>query len=99
MTKHVKSREDNQRYRCKKCNYTQVEEYRYKSYRATVNSDIKLLIREDCGIRSIGIILGISRVTLVQRIVSLATELERPFSVVKGKKYQDDELFTYIGNK
>jgi insertion element IS1 protein InsB len=99
MTKHGKSGEDNQRYRCKKCNYTQVEEYRYKSYCATVNSDIKLLTKEGCGIRSIGRILGISPMTVIRRVVSIANELKRPFTVVKGRKYQVDELFTYIGNK
>ena len=99
MIKHGKSSEENQRYRCKKCNYTQVEKYRYKSYESNVNSDIKTLTKEGCSIRSIGRILGITPMTVIRRILRIANELERPFSVVKGRVYQVDELFTYIGNK
>lgn len=99
MIKHGKSNEGNQRYRCKCCNYTQVFCYRYKSYESRIDRDIIVLTKEGCGIRSTSRILGITPITVIRRIVKIANQLERPFSIFQGKTYQVDELFTYIKNK
>lgn len=52
VVKNGKSSVGNQRYYCKNCKHSQVEKYRYKSYESTIDTQIKLLTKEGCGIRT-----------------------------------------------
>ena len=86
------------KYHCKDCQRYFQESY---TYQATVTEDKQLivLLKESCGIRSIARILNISTSTVIRRIKKIASKLERPYPILKGKTYEVDELFTYIRNK
>lgn len=58
-----------------------------------------MLTKEGCGIRSISRILELSHTTVVNRIVKIGSSIRRQTSVLPGKQYQMDELFTYVGCK
>jgi insertion element IS1 protein InsB len=57
-----------------------------------------LFTKEGVGIRSTARILQISATTLLKRIVSIAKNINKPNSS-KGKTYEVDEMYTYIGHK
>lgn len=98
ICKNGKSKSGKQRYKCKKCNYTFQLEFSYQS--CLISDDqIKTLLVEGCGIRSIGRILAISPSTVIRRIISISNHLQRPFSILQNKEYQVDELFTFIKYK
>ena len=99
VVKNGRNSVGNQRYKCKRCNYTRVWEYRYKSYQSAINSQIVLHTIEGCGIRSIARILNISPTTVISRILKISADLKRPYPIVKGNCYEVDELFTYVGHK
>jgi len=86
------------KYQCNDCHHYFQENY---VYQATVIEDKQLivLLKESCGIRSIARILNISTSTVIRRIKRIASKLERPYPILKGKTYEVDELFTYVGNK
>lgn len=87
-----------QKYHCRNCLRYFQESYVYQSS-ITEDKQLILLIKESCGIRSIARILNISPITVIRRIKKIASKLERPYPILKGKIYEVDELFTYIGNK
>lgn len=86
------------KYHCKDCHRYFQESY---TYQATVIEDKQLivLLKESCGIRSIARILNISASTVIRRIKRIASNLNRPYPILKGKIYEVDELFTYVGHK
>jgi len=88
-----------QRYRCKVCKSQFQEQYIYKAYKTEINSQIILLTKEGCGIRSISRILQISSTTLLKRILQIAKNIKRPYPILKGKYYEVDEIFTYGKHK
>lgn len=98
MIKYGKTKSGNQRYSCKVCNKTKVENYIYKAYLPSTNANIIMLSKEGLGIRSTARILQISTNTLLRRIVSIAKSIDRPV-ICKGKTYEVDEMCTYIGHK
>lgn len=63
-----------------------------------MNAQIIILLKEGCGIRSISRILNISTKTVITRILKIASNTEEP-PIPFGRKYQIDELITFIGNK
>jgi insertion element IS1 protein InsB len=63
------------------------------------DGDIVQLVTEGVGIQSAARILAISPATVIRRILKIAKATKRPYPVLKGKCYQVDELFTYIGHK
>jgi insertion element IS1 protein InsB len=73
MIKYGKTKSGNQRYICKLCNKTRVENYIYKAYLPNINTDIIVLTKEGVGIRSTARILKISTTTLLKRILSITT--------------------------
>lgn len=79
-----------------KCSF-QVQ-YKYQSY-ITDDSQIILLTKEGCGIRSTSRILSVSVNTVLRRITKIARNIKRPFPVFKGKAYEVDEIFTYVKYK
>lgn len=86
------------KYRCKNCLRYFQESYVYPSS-ITEDKQIILLTKESCGIRSIARLLNISPSTVIRRIKKIASKLERPYPILKGKIYEVDELFTYIRYK
>ena len=82
------------KYQCKDCLRYFQESYVYQSS-ITEDKQIITLTKESCGIRSIGRILNISPSTVIRRIKKIASRLERPYPILKGKIYEVDELFTY----
>ena len=88
----------NQRYYCKICNRSFIEMYTRKSFEYDLDERLVVLLKESCGIRSISRILGIAPKTVIAKIKRIADKLERPM-ILKGRSYEMDEMFTYIGNK
>ena len=85
-------------FRCKDCLKYQRLEYAYNS--KSVSSDqIAHLIKEGCGIRSIGRILKISNSTVIRRTLEIAKKLKKKSLISFGQTYQVDELFTFVRNK
>lgn len=94
------------KYHCKDCQRYFQESY---TYQAVIIEDNQLivLLKESCGIRSIAHVLvvnvvellNISTSTVIRRIKKIASKLKRPYPILKGKIYEVDELFTYVGHK
>jgi insertion element IS1 protein InsB len=91
--KHGKINETTQRYKCKKCGKTFMENYSNKAY-VIANKSITALLKEGCGIRSIARLLHISCTTVLKRILSIAKAIEKPL-ISFNKSYEVDELRTY----
>jgi insertion element IS1 protein InsB len=87
-----------QKYQCSHCRKYQQSDYRYRSYEVRDRQLIEL-IKEGMGICSLSRILKIAQTTVLRRILKIVRLLRRPYPVLFGKKYQVDELFTYVGNK
>jgi insertion element IS1 protein InsB len=88
-----KSNADKQRYKCKSCGKTCIDNYSNHSYIVS-NKSITSLLKEGCGIRSIARLLHISCTTVLKRILSIAKAIEKPI-VSFNKTYEVDELRTY----
>jgi len=86
-----------QRYQCKTCNKYQQDIYSYKLYDNTDDRNIKVLNAEGVGINSMSRILGYSQGTIIRRILSLASNITRPFYMESNEVYEVDEMWTYIG--
>ena len=98
LIKHGHSRSGKQRYRCKNCNRTQVDNYTYQAYQLLTDNQIVKLTKEGCGILSISRILKIGANTVLSRIRALASGITRP-NIIFGKAYEMDELCTYVKSK
>lgn len=98
MIKYGKTKSGNQRYICRACGKTRVENYAYLAYKTEINHHIIQLTKEGLGIRSTERILKISTTTLLKRIILIARNIVKPI-ISRGKTYEVDELFTYIRHK
>lgn len=98
MIKYGKTKSGSQRYICRACGKTRVENYGYRAYRTDTNQKIIQLTKEGLGIRSTARILKISATTLLKRIISIARNIVKPI-ISRGKTYEVDELCTYIRHK
>jgi len=87
-----------QRYQCKNCFKTFINVYLKKALSKQLDNEIVILLKEGCGIRSIGRILAISAVTVLRRIKHIAKQLKKPL-ISFGKEYELDEICTYIKRK
>jgi IS1 family transposase/transposase-like protein len=93
-------RNGDQRHRCKSCQRSQKESYIYLGCEKGINEDIENLSNESCGIRSISRILGVSPGKVIQVIKQLWQEKNRRRRIILfGRKYELDEMRTYIGSK
>ncbi|WP_309640937.1 IS1 family transposase [Flavobacterium sp.] len=88
-----------QRYKCKLCQNKFQTTYKYQAYIHTTNASIITLLKESCGIRSIGRILNISKNTVLTRIISIGKKLKPKPLLQNGCSYEMDEIWTFIGNK
>lgn len=98
MIKYGKTKSGNQRYSCKLCKKTRVENYNYQAYKLDINENIILFTKEGLGIRSTARILKISTTTLLKRIIKIAKNIHQPI-ISKGKTFEVDEMCTYIRSK
>lgn len=98
VIKYGKTKSGNQRYICRLCRKTKVENYIYKAYQPEINSNIILFTKEGLGIRSTARVLKISTTTLLKRIVSIAQNIKSPI-ISMNKIYEVDEMRTYIKRK
>ena len=78
MIKYGKTKSGNQRYICRACGKTRVENYAYLAYKWDINQNIIQLTKEGLGIRSTARILKISATKLLKRIVSIARNIAKP---------------------
>lgn len=100
-TKYVKNGmvKDRQRYKCKQCSYSYTVEYK-----AGIKPEYKrlalMMYLEGMGFRSIGRIIGVSNVAILNWVKSF--EIKAGELPVKGppvKEVELDEMHTYIGSK
>lgn len=98
MMKYGKTKSGNQRYSCRQCKKTRVENYTYQAYKSDINPNIIELTKEGLGIRSTARILKISATTVLKRIVAIAKNINQPI-IPKGKTYEVDEMCTFVGYK
>lgn len=98
MIRYGKTKSGNQRYRCKLCHSTRVENYLYNACKPETNSNIILFTKEGLGIRSTARVLKISTTTLLKRILKIAKNICQP-AISKGRQYEVDEMCTYIRHK
>jgi insertion element IS1 protein InsB len=87
-----------QRYLCRLCKRTFLDSYDYKACLANTDHNIKVHLKEGCGIRSIARLLKISVTTVLKKILLLAKNARRPM-IMMGKEYEMDELCTYVRYK
>lgn len=97
-TKYGKSQSGNQRYRCKNCGRTRVENYKYLAYEADVNLRIKSYLKEGCSIRGIARLLRIGVSTVLRKILRISRAIKKPVTSL-GKEYELDEMCTYVKHK
>lgn len=87
-----------QKYRCTRCGKYQQKTYLHQAWMPGINEQIKTLVKESCGIRSISRVLNISSTTVIHRIRQIASRIIKP-KIRMGKEYEVDELKTYRGRK
>ena len=98
VIKNGRTKNNKQQYYCKMCFHRFIENYTNQAYKLDINQKIVQLTKEGLGIRSTARVLEISATTLLKRIVSIARNITKPI-ISKGKKYEVDELCTYIRHK
>ena len=95
--KHGKTTADKQRYQCKICKKTFIENYTSLAYLIPSGS-ITALLKESCGIRSIARLLKISCSTVIKRVLAAKKMIVKP-TIFFNKEYEIDEMRTYYRNK
>ncbi|MFT6338765.1 MAG: hypothetical protein ACJATI_005543 [Halioglobus sp.] len=86
QVKNGKTKEGKQRFKCRGCARTFINNYSYNACEPTMSERIKKQLVEGSGIRSISRILNIHPVTVINRILKIASHIKRPV-ISKGKKY------------
>jgi len=92
-------RNNKQRFYCKDCRKSFQLEYIYQAYKVETNTLVKSLLKEGCGIRSIGRILNISSKTVLSRLLKIGNQIQIPYFNKFGCKFEVDEMFVRIKNK
>jgi len=88
-----------QRYHCKRCKVSFQRAYSYKAYRKDVDKNIYNLLIESVGVRAIGRLLKISKTTVISRIKSMASKINKPIFDEKHQYYELDEMRIVVGYK
>jgi insertion element IS1 protein InsB len=94
-----KQRNGAQKLYCTQCDKYQQQEYIYLACRAGTIEMVQSLICESVGIRGISRVLGIAAITLMEKIQSIASTIERPIVGKDQPCFEVDELWTYVGRK
>ena len=66
---------------------------------ASVDGQVRLLVRESVGIRGITRILNISKGAVLSRIKELSARIKKPIDALPKASFEVDELWTYMGPK
>jgi transposase-like protein len=89
-----------QRYKCKECGCNYTVELKSTSKPTSLKKQALQLYLEGLGFRSIGRILGVSNVTVLNWIRSFGREVEKLNSESREiKMVEVDEMHSYIGSK
>lgn len=96
--KYGKSAAGKQRYFCKNCSKTYLDNYTKRAYSFAVKEEIKKLLKESIGIKGMSRYLGVAKNTILSGILNLARSVRKP-PVVFGMTYEVDEQHTYIQNR
>lgn len=99
VVKNGKTPKGIQRYYCKECKFSFQKSYYYKAYYQNTDTYIVRLLKEGCGVRSIGRILQISKNTVLSRMLAISSKLTKPMFSKKGCVFEMDEMWSYISNK
>ncbi len=88
-----------QRFYCKRCK--RYQQFSYKSFAYDRNCDQKIigLLIEGIALRGIARVLQITLKAVIYKIKRIAKRLNRPYSFVKNRIFEIDELWTYVGKK
>jgi insertion element IS1 protein InsB len=98
--KYGKQNKREQRYKCKSCGKTQLNNYtRQACGNQQLNSWIAGMVKEGCGIRSMSRLLRISPNTIIKRIKQIAKSVSKPLIVIKQEAIEVDELKTFVKGK
>jgi insertion element IS1 protein InsB len=87
-----------QRYLCKECKTTAVNNYKYNAYNKHINENIVAFTREGVGIRSTARLLKIAINTVLARIKKIAKSIIQP-AIPLNQTYEVDELCTFVKHK
>ncbi|MGL4632314.1 MAG: IS1 family transposase [Leadbetterella sp.] len=98
MIKYGKDARGKQRYFCKSCKKSSIGFYKYNAYNKGINENIIALTKENVGILGTARLLRISATTVIKRIKKIASQIVPP-TIALGKKYEVDEMRTYVQNK
>lgn len=96
--KYGMSTNGKQRFRCKACHKTFMNEYSYHACRASTNNKIVRYLKEGVGIRGTARLLEISVTTVIKRILSISAAITKP-STSFNKSYEVDEMRIFIKRK
>lgn len=96
MVKNGKTSYGKQRFICKTCKKSRVENYKSNAYQSELNQQIISLTKEGLGIRSLSRYLKVSATTIIRRIIEIARTIKKPM-ISLGKEYEVDEICIYIG--
>ena len=89
-----------QRYRCKECKYNFTVEKRSREYSNEIKRKALQLYLEGLGFRSIGRILSVSNVSVLNWIKAFGKKIKDLQSDGKVVEYAElDEMHSFIGNK
>jgi IS1 family transposase len=91
-------RNKKQRFYCKDCKRSFQKEYIYQAYKVETNALIRSLLKEGCGVRSIGRILHISSKTVLSRMLKISSQITIPYYNMFGSKFEVDEMFIKLAN-
>jgi len=98
--KYGKQNNGEQRYRCKSCGKTQLNNYTRQAYGIQgLERWVAGMVKEECGIRSMARLLKISTPTLMKYIKQIAKGVSKPLIVIKQEAVEVDEVKTFIGCK
>ena len=88
-----------QRYYCKDCKCYFQCNYRYKAYKNDIDTLLRQLLKEGCGVRSISRVLNISCGTVLSRMLKISKQIKPSYFNKLGCKFEIDEMWTFIKRK
>jgi insertion element IS1 protein InsB len=87
-----------QRFQCKSCRKTFIGSYTRNTIGQHTSDQIKMLLKEGCGIRSIGRLLGISATSVLRKIAIISASVGEPL-IKENQVFEMDELYSFVGSK
>ena len=97
--KNGKTKYGKQRYLCRSCQRSKVDDPKTTDFGVKYNDQIIELTKEGLGIRSTARVLSISPATVIRKILQIAEQIELPKIPERLGRIQVDELHTFVQNK